>query len=192
MTGKKTSTMRATQPSRSHFYYRIFLLFVVIAISLLIFIIREKAQDYAAFGYPGIFLIALLANATVFLPAPGVAIVFSMGSVFNPWAVALAAGTGAALGEVTGYLAGFSGQIFAERNKTYQRVLPMIQKFGGWAILLLSAIPNPFFDLAGIAAGACKIPVFRFLLFCWFGQIIKMSAFAFAGYYSVDWFSKWI
>ena len=183
--------MRATQPSRPHFYFRILLLFVVIAISISIFMIREKAQEYAALGYPGIFLIALLANATVFLPAPGVAIVFTMGSVFNPWAVALSAGTGAALGEVTGYMAGFSGQIFAERSKTYQRVLPVVQKLGVWAILLLSAIPNPFFDLAGIAAGACKIPMHRFLLFCWFGQLIKMSAFALAGYFSVDWFSKW-
>ena len=172
-------------------YFRLLGLFAVVAISIFIFIFREKAQEYAALGYPGIFLIALLANATVIVPAPGLAIVFTMGSVFNPLAVALAAGSGAAIGELTGYLAGLSGQIFAERSKAYQLVLPVVQKFGGWAILLLSAIPNPLFDLAGIAAGACKIPVHRFLLFCWFGQLIKMSAFSLAGYYSIDWFSKW-
>ena len=183
--------MREKQQHRSHLYFRLLGLFAVVAISIFFFTFREKAQEYTALGYPGIFLIALLANATVIIPAPGVAVVFSMGSVFNPLAVALAAASGAALGELTGYLAGFSGQIFAERSKAYQLVLPVVQKFGGWAILLLSAIPNPLFDLAGIAAGACKIPVRRFLFFCWFGQLIKMSAFSLAGYYSIDWFSKW-
>ncbi|HNO32193.1 MAG TPA: VTT domain-containing protein, partial [Anaerolineales bacterium] len=57
----------------------------------------------------------------------------------------------------------------------------------GWAILVLSAIPNPFFDLAGIAAGMSRMRFWRFLIFCWAGQIIKMALFAFAGAYSIDW-----
>ncbi len=88
------------------------------------------------------------------------------------------------------YLAGFSGQGVVERTEIYDRFLPIIQKYGVWAILVLSAIPNPLFDLAGVAAGVTKIPVWRFLLFCWIGQIIKMAAFAFAGMYSIDWVSN--
>jgi len=128
-----------------------------------------------------------LANATVIIPAPGVAVVFAMGNIFNPFLVALAAGTGGAIGELSGYLAGFSGQAIVENTKAYNRVSPWVQKYGAWAILVLSAIPNPFFDLAGIAAGVAKIPVWKFLLFCWIGQIIKMGLFAFAGAYSIDW-----
>ena len=52
----------------------------------------------------------VVANATLLLPAPGIAVVFAMGSVFNPFLVSLAAGTGAAVGEMSGYAAGFSGQ----------------------------------------------------------------------------------
>jgi membrane protein DedA with SNARE-associated domain len=55
------------------------------------------------------------------------------------------------------------------------------------AILVLSAIPNPFFDLAGIAAGVAKIPIGKFLFFCWIGQLIEMTMFAYAGAYSIDW-----
>jgi membrane protein DedA with SNARE-associated domain len=46
---------------------------------------------------------------------------------------------------------------------------------------VLSAIPNPFFDLAGVAAGALKMPPKRFLLWCWIGETLKMMMFALAG-----------
>jgi uncharacterized membrane protein YdjX (TVP38/TMEM64 family) len=169
---------------------RILALAVVIGITVYIFSIRDHVQDFAGYGYPGIFLVMLLANATVIIPAPGVAVVFAMGNIFNPIWVALAAGTGGAIGELSGYLAGFSGQALVENTKAYNRVSPWVQKYGVWAILVLSAFPNPFFDLAGIAAGVAKIPVWKFLLFCWVGQIIKMSMFAFAGAYSIDWISN--
>ena len=48
-------------------------------------------------------------------------------------------------------------------------------------ILVLAIIPNPFFDLAGIAAGTLKMPVWQFLLACLVGKTIKMVAFAYAG-----------
>jgi uncharacterized membrane protein YdjX (TVP38/TMEM64 family) len=166
---------------------RILAIAAVIAITVYIYSIRDRVEEFAAYGYPGIFLVALMANATIFLPAPGVAVVFAMGSIFNPIGVALAAGTGGALGELSGYLAGFSGQAVVERTDVYNRIHPWIEKYGGWAILVLSAIPNPFFDIAGVAAGMAKMKFWRFLLFCWVGQIIKMALFAYAGAYSIDW-----
>jgi len=169
---------------------RLLALIVVVGITVFIYSIRDRVGEFAAYGYPGIFMIALLANATVFLPAPGVAVVFAMGSIFHPLGVAVAAGTGGALGELSGYLAGFSGQAVVERSDAYNRILPFIQKYGAWAILVLSAIPNPLFDIAGVAAGVTKIPLWRFLLFCWVGQLIKMAIFSYAGMYSVDWISN--
>lgn len=169
---------------------RVLAVLAVVAISAYVFSIREHVDQFAAWGYPGIFLIALLANATVFLPAPGVAVVFAMGSIFNPYGVALAAGTGGALGELSGYLAGFGGQAMVENTAMYDRIQPWVQKWGAWAILALAAIPNPFFDLAGIAAGTMKIPMWKFLLFVWIGQLIKMSFFAFAGNTSLNLFFK--
>ena len=183
--------VRTSEPSNVRTtLLRIGTLFAVSVISVYIYRIRGHAQDLAAYGYPGIFLIALMANATVFLPAPGVAVVFAMGGIFNPLGVALAAGSGGALGELSGYLAGFSGQAVVERMDIYEKFRPWINKYGAWAILVLSAIPNPFFDIAGIAAGIAKMPLWKFLLFCWAGQLIKMSMFAFAGAYSINWLQK--
>ncbi|GIK08509.1 MAG: DedA family protein [Anaerolineaceae bacterium] len=167
---------------------RVLAVAAVAGISVFVFSIREHADKFAAYGYPGIFLIALLANATVFLPAPGIAVVFAMGGVFHPLGVALAAGAGGALGELSGYLAGFGGGVVVENTAAYARVQPWVQKWGGWAVLLLAALPNPFFDLAGIAAGVSRMPVWKFLLFCWVGQTIKMAAFAYAGSASLNWF----
>jgi membrane protein DedA with SNARE-associated domain len=170
-------------------FLRVLALFTVIGITIYIISIRSRVGEFAAYGYPGIFLIAMLANATVLLPAPGVAIIYAMGAVFNPIGVALAAGTGAAIGEMSGYLAGFSGQAVIDRGDVYERIHPWVKKYGGWAILVLSAIPNPFFDIAGIAAGIAKMPIRTFLLFTWIGQMIKMLFFALAGKYSIHWIS---
>lgn len=165
---------------------RILALFIVIALSVFVYSIRDRAAELAVYGYPGILVISFLAYATVLLPAPGVAVVFTMGSVFNPFGVALAAGTGAALGELSGYLAGFSGQAVVERVDIYARLTAWMKRNGSLTILLLAAIPNPFFDLAGVAAGSLRMHVVRFFIFCWIGEVIKMSIFAFAGASTLD------
>jgi len=183
-----TQTETYNKPRSSNFLtnaLRILALFLVIAITVYIYNIRDRVGDFAAFGYPGIFVIALLANATILLPAPGLAIIYAMGAIFNPLGVGLAAGTGGAIGELSGYLAGFSGQAVVERMDVYDRVKPWVDKYGGWAIMVLSAIPNPFFDVAGIAAGIAKMPLLTFLAFTWVGQWLKMTAVAVAGHYSI-------
>ena len=168
---------------------RALVLLAVIGISAYIFSIRDQADRFAVYGYPGIFLISLLANATILLPAPGIAVVFAMGSVFQPLLVALSAGTGATIGEISAYAAGFSGQVVIERTAMYTRIVPWMHRYGGLTTLLLAAIPNPFFDLAGMAAGALRMPLVPFLGWCLLGKCIKMLIFAYTGAYSVEWLS---
>ena len=171
---------------------RVVAIVAVIGVTLYTYTIRDRVEEFQAFGYPGIFVIALIANATILLPAPGAAIIYAMGAVFNPWLVGLAAGSGGAIGELSGYLAGFSGQAMIERTDIYERIKPWVEKYGGWAILVLSAIPNPLFDVAGVAAGIAKMPIQTFLFFVWVGQLIKMTLFALAGKYSIEWFANFI
>lgn len=187
MTKSQPATSQPTKarPSRASSVrtniLRLISLLAVIGITYYIFSIRDRIAEFERHGYVGVFVVALLANATVLIPAPGLAIVSAMGSVFHPLGVGLAAGTGGAIGELSGYLAGFSGQAVIERTDMYDRIKPWVQKFGGWAILVLSAIPNPFFDAAGIAAGIVKMPLRTFLISVWIGQLIKMTFFAYAG-----------
>jgi len=57
---------------------RIFVLLAVIAITVFVFSIRDQAEELAAYGYPGIFLLSILANATLILPAPSIALTFHL------------------------------------------------------------------------------------------------------------------
>jgi uncharacterized membrane protein YdjX (TVP38/TMEM64 family) len=160
---------------------RIFVLILVIILSVVLIIYREKIQALKGLGYPGIFLFSILANATVFIPIPGVLFTSAMGAVFQPFWVAIAAGAGAGIGELSGYMAGFSGQAVVENKPRYEKMVGWMRKYGDLTILVLAIIPNPLFDMAGIIAGVMKMPVWKFLLFCIIGKIIKMMAFAYLG-----------
>ncbi|MFN2168693.1 MAG: hypothetical protein ACK2U9_20865 [Anaerolineae bacterium] len=130
--------------------FRFLIVALVIALSAAIFAFRDRFAELAALGYPGIFLVSLLGNATIVLPAPSLALVFAMGSALAWPLVGLVAGAGEALGELTGYLAGMGGRAIIEDEKTYGRLVSWMERRGGITIFVLSAIPNPFFDLAGI------------------------------------------
>jgi len=167
---------------------RLAVLALVILVSVILLNLRDQIRALAGWGYPGIFLTSLLSSATVLIPAPGLALVYTLGSILNPLGVGLAAGSGSALGELSGYLAGISGRAVVERMDIYRRVRPYIQRYGGFAIFALGVIPNPAFDIAGIAAGALKMPFRTFLLAVWLAQLVKMTLFALAGAYSISWF----
>jgi len=157
------------------------ILLLVIALTVVLVVYRDKIQALQAYGYPGIFLFSILANATILIPIPGVVFTTAMGAVFNPFWVSIATGAGAALGELSGYLAGFSGQAVVENSERYQRVVRWMEKYGDITILVLAFIPNPLFDLAGMVAGILKMPVWKFLIYCVIGKILKMMMFAFTG-----------
>ena len=160
---------------------RVIVLILVIVMTIVLMMNREAIQKLQGYGYPGIFLFSILANATILIPLPGVIFTSAMGTIFNPFWVAVAAGSDAALGELSGYLAGFSGQAVVENSTRYDKMLNWMRKYGSITILVLAIIPNPAFDMAGIIAGVLKMPIWKFLIFCAVGKIIKMLAFAYAG-----------
>ena len=167
---------------------RILILAGVIGFSILLFLLRDKIKNLEALGYPGIFLISLLSSATIILPVPGIAFTGAMGMLFNPFWVAIFAGLGSALGEFSGYLAGFSGQNVVEKSKWSDRINGWMKKYGDITILILAIIPNPLFDMAGISAGILKMPVWRFFLWTLIGKIIKQFFFAYSGATLGRWF----
>ena len=160
---------------------RVWALLVAVLISVGILVFRQQLAGLATYGYIGLFLVNLFASATLFLPVPGLALTFAAGSSLSPLLVGLASGTGAALGEITGYLAGFSGQGLLESQPGYARVQGWMGRHGLWVVFVLSVLPNPFFDAAGMIAGAMRISVWRFLFASWAGKVIKSTVVAFAG-----------
>ena len=171
--------------------WRILMLVFVVALTVALFILRDKLQSLQNYGYAGIFVLSIAANATIILPVPGVAFTAAMGAIFIPWKVAIAAGTGAAIGELTGYAAGLSGVGLISKNKSYTKLLNWMKSHPRWTfglVVLLAFIPNPLMDVAGMVSGVLRIPTWKYLLACAIGKIGKMMLFAYAGRLSLNLF----
>ena len=107
-------------------------------------------------GYSGLWIISFIAAGSIVLPLPGpvaVCLAATPELGLNPLVIGLVSASAEALGEMTGYIAGISGRSLLERNKYYPRVQSLILRRGGFFLLVGAIIPNPFFDVIGIAAG---------------------------------------
>ncbi|MDI7277619.1 MAG: VTT domain-containing protein [Anaerolineae bacterium] len=178
---------QAQGAGRSPIALRVLALVVALGITVAIILLRDELARFAAYGYIGIFVVSVVGNATVLLPVPSLLAVFAGGTAFNPLLTGLVAGVAEPLGELTGYLAGFGGSAIIENQARYEQMRHWMRRHGFATIVVLSAIPNPIFDLAGITAGALHMPVWRFLLACWLGKTAKALAIAWLGSQSVRW-----
>ena len=102
---------------------------------------------------------------------------------WNPVLITLFASIGAAIGELTGYYAGYLGKKIAisENVAWYGRIERWIQRHGVWAIIFLSFQPIIPFDIGGMIAGAAKMPLHRFLPAVWLGRFPKYIIITYAG-----------
>lgn len=143
--------------------------------------IRDHVFALRRYGYAGIFLIELLANASVFLPIPGSLVTAAVSPLFNPFLLAFLSSLGAALGELFAYAAGMGGHSVVKKAGWYERIEIWLEKYGGFTILAMAAIPNPLFDTAGLAAGALNMRVSHFFAWCWAGKLLNRLIVVFGG-----------
>ncbi len=145
-------------------------------------LIFHKLQGY---GYLGAFIISLILNATVILPISNMAFIISLGATLpSPYFVGLAGGIGAAIGEMTGYLAGRSGRGLLAKSRMYNRLEAWVKRRGWIAVFILSIFPFAF-DIVGITAGAMRMPAWRFFLATWGGRTISYTFVA--KFASISW-----
>jgi len=160
----------------------------VLTLIIVALLLSDSLPHYKSIGYVGVFVLSFVGSASILVPIPGIAAVCAGPSLglFPLW-VALLASVAEAMGELSGYLIGFSGRGFAESNRFYPRIERWMQRRGWIALLLASSVPNPLFDLIGIAAGTLKYPVWRFLAAVWVGKLIKSTTVVYACFYGIEW-----
>jgi membrane protein YqaA with SNARE-associated domain/molybdopterin converting factor small subunit len=135
---------------------------------------RDKILALGEYGLIGVFLINLINNATVILPAPfGLLAACLFAGTAPILLVGLAAGLGSGLGEYTAYLAGSGGNAVIPHGRIYVLMQYYMRRAGPIVILLLSAIPNPLFDIGGLIAGALKMPVGTFMVMTIIGKVLR-------------------
>ncbi|MBI2858329.1 MAG: VTT domain-containing protein [Chloroflexi bacterium] len=147
----------------------------------------DIVRQMGAFGYAGAFVVSIISGATIIIPIPGIAVVFSLGAVLNPLFVGIAAGLGEALGALTIYLTGMGGRTMIEKRfpKFYPRMVEWVRHRGDWAIFAYSAIFNPLYYPLTLACGALRFGLRRFFFLSWAGKTVKCVAIAYAGYYGL-------
>ncbi|NDJ35040.1 MAG: VTT domain-containing protein [Chloroflexi bacterium] len=157
---------------------------LAVGITVAIYLLRDSLTRFSELAYAGAFLAMIVGNATILLPVPGLIVIFALGGTLQPVWVGLAGGAGAALGEMTGYAAGFGGSPMIDKESP---LYEWMARFGLALVIVLAIIPNPFFDAAGVIAGAMRITWWQFLLTAWLGKTIQALLVALAGAYSLQW-----
>lgn len=109
----------------------------------------------------------------------------------GPLFVGIAAGTGETIAALTIYMTGYGGGKAISSTKhvkvqaAYTRLLGWMERRGSLTLFLLSAIVNPFFYPAALAAGALRLGIRKYILVCLLGKIIKDTTIAAAGYWGL-------
>jgi len=168
---------------------RIGILLSVLAASASAFLLRDQLTPAQA-GYGGVALASLIASAGLIIPVPALGAVCAGAIFLNPALLGLIAGTSESVGELTGYFLGYSGRDMARRYRLYNRLESLVRRRGWLPLFLVSLVPNPIFDIVGIAAGALRYPLWGFLSVVWVGKTIKFITFAYACKYSLAWLTQ--
>jgi membrane protein YqaA with SNARE-associated domain len=141
-------------------------------------------DGFAPIAYLVVFGVTLACNAAIFVPV-------WLHITTMAWAiehancnlvlVVLVASVAGALGELTGYYAGYLGKriVFTESTPGYDRFVGWMQRYGPWGIFLVSL--QPLTDIAGLLAGASKLPLWKFLLPCWPAKFLKYFVLCYFG-----------
>jgi membrane protein YqaA with SNARE-associated domain len=148
------------------------------------------------FGYFGNFLISFLGNATILIPFPYMVVTFILGGLtnqitseflFDPWLVGLLSGLGATLGEMTGYIIGYTGGQLIDKNQRnsfgeymneHPRATPLVVWF-----LAVTPLPD---DVLIIPLGAAKYPWWKVMIPQFIGKTMFMTFIAWSGRIGLD------
>lgn len=160
---------------------QILALLFAFGLSAFLLLNREKVAELGVYGYFGVFVVSMIASSSILVPVPGWILVAALGAILNPVLVGIISGVGATIGELTGYLLGYGGQLAVKDSGLYARMIQWMKRWGGVTIFGLALIPNPFFDVAGAAAGLLRYPVWKFLIYGAAGRIPKHIFFAYTG-----------
>ncbi len=164
-------------------------LLAILALSVYVAIVRPTLEEFEGYGYAGIFLIQFLSTSSIAFPAPGFAAVVAFGALFDPFWTGIAAGLGGAAGEAVAYLAGYAGSDLLGRNrfKWVGRLQPLLRRHGFIVFLLLTAIPNPIFDVVGVAGGFLRYPLKSYMVAVTIGSLVKNFMYAYLGLLLQEW-----
>lgn len=125
---------------------------------------------------------SFIGAGSIIFPIPYTIIIFMIASEYDPILLAVVAGTGAALGEFTGYILGFYGRkiLSEERRRKMESLVRLFGRYGPLAIFLFALTPLPD-DLLFIPLGIMRYRFFKALIPAMLGKILMIYILAYFG-----------
>ncbi len=150
----------------------------------------SQVQQY---GYIGAFVISVLAGALAFIPIPAILVVFTLGSLLNPFLVGIVSGLGEAVGSLGIYVTGFGGRVAVDSlNERYiTKLKGWLEGHGSLTVFLMSVVLNPLFYPFTAMAGMLRFGLVKFFFLCCAGKSIKNTAIAGLGYIGLGTILRW-
>lgn len=145
-------------------------------------------RQFDSSTYLGLFILTFLNSAATVtlgfaIPIPGLLLIWLAGGILNPFWVGIISGLGSGLGEAFAYPVGVLGSAIFSKNRIAQWVKLVVSEKGGSVIFFGAIIPNPFFDLWGLAAGLANYPFRKFMILVMTARILRALIVSLLGYY---------
>lgn len=160
----------------------------------------DLTDSLEGLGYASVFLMNLTSTATFYFPVPGLTaaaqtLIATEGDRASfPWLIGVLGGLGMAVGEITAYYAGYLGaelvrgrempgpaRLRGAIERAVRGINWLMGRWGMATLFVLSAIPNPAFEVAGLTAGSVRMPFRRFFLSVTGGKIVRGVLLAYFG-----------
>jgi len=151
------------------------------------------------FGYIGVFVFAVIGSASMFIPVPGAAAGITLGLLLTPIpyvplpqpvVVGIIVAAGSAIGELTGYSTGVGGRGVIGNSRVGHILVALMRRHGTLTVFCVAAVPNPFIDVGGIAAGVAGMTMRRFMTVMFIGKCVNYITIAYIASSGISWLQR--
>ncbi len=147
------------------------------------------------YGYAAVFVVSLIGTMSMFVSLPYLHLIYYAGStqMFNPVFLGIAAGAGAALGEMTLYFLARGGRYALPENlkRRMDSLRILVDKYGSLVVFLLAVTPIPD-DIIYPVLGFMRYSIGKILVASFMGKTILSTIIAYAGFYSYEIIKQYI
>ena len=160
-------------------------LIVMLGVSYYIssFVLTLPTGFVYTYGLAGVFVLYIVGTMTILIPVPIDPILIVIARIYPPELIALIAGIGASIGEMSAYLAGYLGHELIDGHE-FTKAKEYFKKYGFFFIFTIAVLPAIPFDIVGLLGGYMKLPFFPFLGATMAGKVVKYYMIAKTG----NWF----
>lgn len=152
-------------------------------------------------AYIGVFVSAVIGSASMFVPVPGALAGITIGLTLDPLpfvplpqqiTIALIVAAGSAVGELTGYSTGVGGRGVIGNSRLGRLLVSLMRRHGTLTVFCVAAVPNPFIDVGGIAAGVAGMTIRRFMTVMFIGKTLNYIAVAYIVSSGIEGLQRWL